>query len=100
MERTSMHDTAGRALVEEEFDRLRKVYEEQAMGKVIGYGERPAVVCVDLVKGFTDPRATWRSTPSSSPAPRRADACVRRRSTPSSTGFASLWCATPSATVS
>ena len=52
-----MHDTAGRALVEEEFERLRKVYEEQAMGKVIGFGERPAVVCVDLVKGFTDPRA-------------------------------------------
>jgi nicotinamidase-related amidase len=46
-----------RSVIEEEFERLRRVYIEQGMLKRIGFGERPAVVCVDLVKGFTDPAA-------------------------------------------
>ena len=43
--------------IEAEFERLRSVYAEQGMTKTVGFGERPAVVSVDLVKGFTDPRA-------------------------------------------
>jgi nicotinamidase-related amidase len=46
-----------RSVIEEEFERLRLVYIEQGMLKRIGFGARPAVVCVDLVKGFTDPAA-------------------------------------------
>jgi len=40
-----------------EFARLRRVYEEQGMVKTVGFGRRPAVVCTDLIRGFTDPAA-------------------------------------------
>jgi len=40
-----------------EFTRLRRVYEAQGMVKTVGFGERPAVVCTDLIRGFTDPTA-------------------------------------------
>lgn len=41
--------------VEAEFDRLVEVYERQGMVKRAGFGARPAVLSVDLVRGFTDP---------------------------------------------
>lgn len=40
---------------EAEFERLWKVYQQQGMVKQAGFGMRPAVLCVDLVRGFTDP---------------------------------------------
>jgi nicotinamidase-related amidase len=52
-----MTETIDPAVFEAEFDRLWRVYEQQGMTKTVGFGERPAVVSVDLVKGFTDPRA-------------------------------------------
>jgi nicotinamidase-related amidase len=48
---------AERSVIEEAFERLRLLYIEQGMVKRSGFGERPAVVCVDLVRGFTDAAA-------------------------------------------
>ena len=50
-------ELTGRGAFEAEFERLRERYMEQGMSKTIGFGARPAVVSVDLVKGFTDPSA-------------------------------------------
>jgi nicotinamidase-related amidase len=57
MQHAVMDASDRRTLIEEEYDRLRTVYREQGMVKRIGFGARPAVVSVDLVRGFTDPRA-------------------------------------------
>jgi len=57
MERELLDEVAVRTLIEEEFDRLRKVYADQGMVKRSGFGRRPAVISVDLVRGFTDPAA-------------------------------------------
>ncbi|UGS37294.1 isochorismatase family protein [Capillimicrobium parvum] len=42
---------------EAEFERLWQVYQQQGMVKRAGLGGRPAVLSVDLVRGFTDPSA-------------------------------------------
>jgi maleamate amidohydrolase len=43
------------ASVEAEFDRLREIYQQRGFGGRVGYGERPAVLVVDFIRGFTDP---------------------------------------------
>lgn len=41
--------------IEAEFLRLRAVYDGQGWAKTVGYGHTPAVISVDMNKGFTDP---------------------------------------------
>lgn len=63
-----------------EFTRLRGVYEQQGMVKTVGFGERPAVICIDLISGFTDPEAPMGlgSFGSIVPAARRVLDAARR----------------------
>lgn len=39
-----------------DFDSLRKFYESRGLGGTSGFGSRPAIVVVDLIRGFTEPR--------------------------------------------
>jgi len=66
-----------------EFTRLRCVYEQQGMVKSVGFGERPAVICVDLITGFTDPQAPMglASFGAVVPAARRVLDAARRAGT-------------------
>lgn len=43
------------------YDELRQEYADQGLGGRIGFGARPAIVVVDLIKGFTDPRSPFGS---------------------------------------
>jgi maleamate amidohydrolase len=44
-----------------EYERLREEFRARGLGGRIGYGDRPAVVVVDLITGFTDPRSPLAS---------------------------------------
>jgi maleamate amidohydrolase len=44
-----------RASVEAELDRLSQIYVDRGFGGRVGFGERPAVLVVDFIRGFTDP---------------------------------------------
>lgn len=38
---------------EQELESIQRVYEERGLGHRVGFGERPAIVVVDLIRGFT-----------------------------------------------
>ncbi|MFJ6359172.1 N-carbamoylsarcosine amidohydrolase [Pseudarthrobacter oxydans] len=40
-----------------EYKRLRAEFREKGLGGRIGFGQRPALLVVDLIRGFTDPRS-------------------------------------------
>ncbi|GAB3348278.1 isochorismatase family protein [Amycolatopsis echigonensis] len=42
---------------EAEFTQLRQEFRSKGLGGRVGFGERPAVLVVDMVLGFTDPRS-------------------------------------------
>jgi nicotinamidase-related amidase len=44
-----------RAEVDAEYERLAAIYRERGFGGRVGYGQRPALLVVDLIRGFTDP---------------------------------------------
>ena len=41
----------------DEFDRLRDEFREKGLGGRVGFGERPALLIVDLIRAFTDRRS-------------------------------------------
>lgn len=43
--------------VVEEYDRLRAEFREKGFGRRVGFGQRPALLAVDLITGFTDLRS-------------------------------------------
>jgi maleamate amidohydrolase len=43
--------------VVEEYDRLRKEFQDKGFGRRVGFGQRPAVLAVDFITGFTDLRS-------------------------------------------
>lgn len=47
---------AGSAL-SAEYDRMRADFKTKGFGGKVGFGERPALIVVDLVKGFTNPES-------------------------------------------
>jgi maleamate amidohydrolase len=40
-----------------EYARLRQEFHEKGFGRRVGFGERPALLVVDLIRGFTDLRS-------------------------------------------
>lgn len=40
-----------------EFDRLREEFKAKGLGGRVGFGERPAIIVVDMITGFTDSRS-------------------------------------------
>ncbi|WP_104118317.1 N-carbamoylsarcosine amidohydrolase [Arthrobacter sp. B1805] len=48
-----MSETAAR----EEYQKLRSQFREKGLGGRIGFGSRPALLVVDLIRGFTDARS-------------------------------------------
>jgi maleamate amidohydrolase len=49
-----MTDNPNMAAIEAEIERLWDVYSSQGMNKKVGFGERPAVLSVDMIRGFTE----------------------------------------------
>jgi maleamate amidohydrolase len=43
--------------VVEEYDRLRKEFQDKGFGRRVGFGQRPALLAVDFITGFTDLRS-------------------------------------------
>ncbi|MCW2537689.1 MAG: Nicotinamidase-related amidase [Modestobacter sp.] len=43
--------------VVEEYDRLRKEFQGKGFGRRVGFGQRPALLAVDFITGFTDLRS-------------------------------------------
>jgi nicotinamidase-related amidase len=43
--------------VAEEYARLRKEFQDKGFGRRVGFGERPALLAVDFITGFTDRRS-------------------------------------------
>lgn len=43
--------------VVEEYDRLRAEFREKGFGRRVGFGQRPALLAVDFITGFTDLRS-------------------------------------------
>jgi maleamate amidohydrolase len=43
--------------VVEEYTRLRKEFQDKGFGRRVGFGERPALLAVDFITGFTDLRS-------------------------------------------
>jgi maleamate amidohydrolase len=43
--------------VVEEYARLRKEFQDKGFGRRVGFGERPALLAVDFITGFTDLRS-------------------------------------------
>ncbi|MDP9989300.1 MULTISPECIES: N-carbamoylsarcosine amidohydrolase [Arthrobacter] len=41
----------------EEYQRLRTEFRNKGLGGRTGFGERPALLVIDLIRGFTDPRS-------------------------------------------
>src|ERR1044071_8501701 len=41
--------------VDEELERLRRRFEEAGMVRRAGFGERPVLLVIDMIRGFTDP---------------------------------------------
>lgn len=44
-------------LLSDDLEGARVAYKERGMGQRLGFGQRPAVVIIDLIKGFTDPES-------------------------------------------
>lgn len=45
------------SIAAEEYNRLRTEFKDKGLGGRIGFGKRPALVAVDLIRGFTDARS-------------------------------------------
>ena len=41
----------------EEYDRLRAEFRTKGLGGRVGFGKRPALLVIDLIRGFTDTRS-------------------------------------------
>jgi len=39
------------------YDRLRKEFKDKGFAARVGFGQRPALLVVDLIRGFTDSRS-------------------------------------------
>lgn len=45
------------SIATDEYNRLRMEFKDKGLGGRIGFGKRPALVAVDLIRGFTDARS-------------------------------------------
>jgi len=47
------------AIVAREFERLRAIFEERGLRADVGFGDRPALLVVDMIEAFTDPSSPF-----------------------------------------